>query len=182
MTKMNRNMFFSFFKKNSSKGFTLVELLVVIAIIGILAAAVLIAVNPLEQVRKAQDQSLLSAANQYVGALNSYYAAKGGFPWTSGVGTCGTPTGVLSGTAGSCITTALIASGDLKQSSENQSSILPKLTLTSRTNANGIESTVICFKPQSNQMTTDKTKNVYAIDGQYCNGAGGTSACYTCAF
>ncbi|MBI2031792.1 MAG: prepilin-type N-terminal cleavage/methylation domain-containing protein, partial [Candidatus Levybacteria bacterium] len=35
----------------NQKGFTLIELLVVIAILGILAAVLLVGVNPLEQIR-----------------------------------------------------------------------------------------------------------------------------------
>ncbi|MCX6783487.1 MAG: type II secretion system protein [candidate division WWE3 bacterium] len=45
-------------KKNS--GFTLVELLVVIAIIGILAAVALVAINPLEMIKKGHDAARIS--------------------------------------------------------------------------------------------------------------------------
>lgn len=64
---------------NRIKGFTLIELLIVIAILGILAAAVLVAINPgkrLAQARDAQRKSDISAiANALVGyyTINSYY-------------------------------------------------------------------------------------------------------------
>jgi len=60
--------------KKMKKGFTLVELLVVIAIIGVLAAALLIGLNPLEQTRKAQDSGLLSKCKEAIAAGERYYA------------------------------------------------------------------------------------------------------------
>lgn len=63
--------------KNLRKGFTLIELLIVIAIIGVLSGAVIIALNPLENIRKSQDATLISKAQDIVRACDSYNASEG---------------------------------------------------------------------------------------------------------
>jgi len=63
------------------KGFTLVELLIVIALIGVLAVAVLAAINPLEQLNRARDTGMESDASQLLAAIDRFYAAQEKFPW-----------------------------------------------------------------------------------------------------
>ncbi len=68
-----------------SLGFTLVELLIVIALLGVLAAAVLAAINPLEQANRARDTRMRSDASQLLAAIDRYFVARDQFPWvTSG--------------------------------------------------------------------------------------------------
>ena len=55
---------------NKKNGFTLVELLVVIAIIAVLAGAVLIAINPVEMMKKSRDAKRLSDLDQLVRAMH----------------------------------------------------------------------------------------------------------------
>ncbi len=62
--------------KKIQKGFTLIELLVVIAIIGILAAVVLVAVNPTEQLARGRDASKLSTVSGLGKAVQSYYTSQ----------------------------------------------------------------------------------------------------------
>lgn len=64
-----------------NKGFTLVELLIVIALIGVLAVAVLAAINPLEQLNRARDTGMESDASQLLAAIDRYYATQEKFPW-----------------------------------------------------------------------------------------------------
>lgn len=64
-----------------SLGFTLVELLIVIALIGVLAVAVLAAINPLEQLNRARDTGMESDASQLLAAVDRYYATQEKFPW-----------------------------------------------------------------------------------------------------
>lgn len=54
-------------------GFTLIELLIVIAVLGILSAVVLVAINPVQQVRRARDSQAKSDIGQIATALETYY-------------------------------------------------------------------------------------------------------------
>ena len=65
---------------NLRRGFTLVELLVVVAILGILAAGVLVAINPIEQTNKARDSTAVVKAKEFTSGCERYYASNGVFP------------------------------------------------------------------------------------------------------
>ena len=62
-------------------GFTMIELLIVIAVLGILAVAVLSAINPIEQINRGRDTGTRSDAEQFISAVDRFYAAKGYYPW-----------------------------------------------------------------------------------------------------
>jgi len=55
------------------KGFTLIELLIVIAVLGVLAAVVIVAINPFQQLAKGRDAGRLTATAQ-LGEANVTYA------------------------------------------------------------------------------------------------------------
>lgn len=80
----------------AKRGFTLIELLIVIAILGILAAAVLVAVNPAKRQKQARDAGRKSDVGQVATALQAYHTSPGSGIYPAGL-------------------TALTASGDLKQ-------------------------------------------------------------------
>jgi prepilin-type N-terminal cleavage/methylation domain-containing protein len=55
--------------RDEKQGFTLIELLIVIAIIGFLAAAVLVAVDPVKRIQDARDSRRFSEANAILNAI-----------------------------------------------------------------------------------------------------------------
>lgn len=66
----------------SAKGFTLIELLVVIAVIGILAAAVLIAINPLQKINQSKDAGTKEGLGQAASAMETYFTQNQSYPTT----------------------------------------------------------------------------------------------------
>ena len=67
------------------RGFTLIELLIVIAILGILAAAVLVAVNPAKRQNQAKDSQTKSDIGQMATALQAYFTTPGSGSYPSQV-------------------------------------------------------------------------------------------------
>ncbi len=67
-------------------GFTMIELLIVIAILGILAVAVLSAINPVEQINRGRDTGSRSDAEQLLSGIDRYNAFQGYYPWMVGAG------------------------------------------------------------------------------------------------
>ncbi len=68
-------------KLHSQLGFTMIELLIVITILGILAVAVLSAINPIEQINRGRDTGSQSDAEQLLSAIDRYNAFQGYYPW-----------------------------------------------------------------------------------------------------
>ena len=68
-------------KSNKQKGFTLIEILVVIGIIAVLAAIVIIAINPARQFAQARDAKRTSDVSAISNAIGQYISDnKGAFP------------------------------------------------------------------------------------------------------
>jgi general secretion pathway protein G len=69
-------------RRAATRGMTLIEIMVVITIIGLIAAAVTVAVIP--QLQKAQVDRTVLDIKSVEGALKLYYARKGNYPDTAG--------------------------------------------------------------------------------------------------
>lgn len=64
----------------SIRGFTLIELLIVIAVIGVLAAGVVAAINPLKRINQANDSKIKNDIGQIATALQAYYTTNQLYP------------------------------------------------------------------------------------------------------
>ena len=74
-------------KLMNNKGFTLIEILLVIGIIAILAAVVLIAINPARQFKQARDSQRVSNVNAILNAVGQNIADNKGLFKCNGVTT-----------------------------------------------------------------------------------------------
>lgn len=68
-------------QKSKRFGFTMIELLIVIAVLGVLAVAVLSAINPIEQINRGRDTGSRSDAEQLLSAFDRYYTSQEKYPW-----------------------------------------------------------------------------------------------------
>jgi len=174
-------------KRLENKGFTLIELLIVIVIIGILATAVLSAINPIEQINKAQDQGRKSNAAEIVNALERYYTTFEQYPWPSaaesltGLGTepplestvsaaaIQTAAGVnapwLGARADTSATPSLIGTQEIKPDFADRKDLQDLKVYRYGNQANLVR---VCFTPESNNSLQQ---------AQFLNGELNTSAC-----
>ncbi len=164
--------------ENFTKGFTMIELLIVIAVLGILAVAVLSAINPIEQINRSRDTGTRSDAEQLIGAIDRYYATNGYYPWQTGA----TDTD-NTGTAWQAVSDSWVAPADdtvvlTELSSEGRAEIKESfVTRITGSDYNSLfvynggdqgDSTYVCFAPQSANFTTEAADRCdAALPGDY---------------
>ena len=189
----------------SLRGFTLIELLIVIAVIGILMVAVLSAINPVEQIRKASDTRRKSDAAEFLNALERYYATTQCYPWEiSNSGTCTTGASNLASpvalsllktgnaplasgtgcTQNGCILNELLAKNEIKKEfliRGDSGEDWQHLWVTK----DAQDLMHICFWPESKTFQTEAKSRGYVKDGSQatCTTPGvkdAATACHTC--
>lgn len=177
--------------QRSRAGFTMIELLIVIAILGILAVAVLSAINPVEQINRGRDTGTRSDAEQLLSAIDRFNAFQGFFPWQEDADDtnvavllseidAATPTVTLAGgtvcpmlerlTEGGSVTTDnCIGAQELKSSfAARIANNAGSRALFIYNRGNQGDSTYICFVPQSNAFLQEAQER--------CDTAGGIPA------
>lgn len=167
--------------RSGKAGFTMIELLIVITILGILATAVLSAINPIEQINRGRDTGSQSDAEQLISGIDRYYAFNGTYPW-QGTDTgaaaledlldngSGEPVQVTDTLAGVDYTTNSILD-ELQIKNELKSSFITRVS--SATNplfiynqgTGGSDSTYVCFNPQSDAFREQAKKRCEGVTG-----------------
>ena len=151
----------------AKKGFTLIELLIVITIIGILAVAVLSAINPIEQIRRAQDQGKESDAAELLNAMERYYTAFFEYPWEALGGS--TPNESL-------VSANLTWIDELIEKGEVKSQFKDRDTWDEVYVTQTGSSVSVCFDPASQNLQEQADEGGKNRNGQ----PGCTSGCYVC--
>ncbi|HUS60067.1 MAG TPA: type II secretion system protein [Nevskiaceae bacterium] len=165
-----------------NKGFTMIELLIVIAVIGILAVAVLAAINPIEQINRGRDTGSRSDAEQLIGGVDRFYATKGYYPWQSSaddetnatVMNSMTNTKTLNDTV---INELVTSTGELKEAFRSRIMASDYNTMWLYNRGTQGDSTYVCFIPKSKSFLDDAnlrcTTGFPSDFGADCNGTGG---------
>lgn len=181
-----------------SKGFTLIELLIVIAVLGILAVAVLSAINPIEQINRSRDTGSQSDAEQLISAIDRYYATQNAlYPWQT---TSTDPTAqdwvevtdawAPAGAPGETVLGRLSAAGneELKTSFTNRITATGYNTLRIYNEGATGNSNYVCFPPKSGAFKTQAETRCTAASGlpddfpqaTACAGGNGANPYWTC--
>lgn len=171
MLKIQKGFISELVRKDSCRakrgGFTLIELLIVITIIGILAVAILSAINPVEQIRRAQDQGRESDSAELLNAFERYYTGFMEYPWDA-LGQAD-PSETLVSSQLAWIN-ELITKGEVKGQFVDRDSWSDIYVTQSG------ELVSLCFDPQSKTFQEQAD-----ADGKTRAGVSGcTTSCYTC--
>ncbi|RJR25465.1 type II secretion system protein [Candidatus Microgenomates bacterium] len=183
--------------KKLSKGFTMIELLIVIAVLGILAVAVLSAINPIEQINRGKDTGSRSDAEQVLSAIDRYYTTKGYYPWQI------SPNDGADAQAWTAVDEAWLDSGgsdavldklseagtgEIKASFVDRISQTEYNTLYVYNGGDTGDSTYICFDPQSasfedeaeDRCTAGLPDDLTAASANICDPEGDGETYYSC--
>lgn len=158
-------------------GFTLMELLIVLGILTVLMSIVIIALNPFQQLNRANDVSTKAIANDFVSAAQQFYATEKEMPWTKNQN-CKNEFASGKTLADMPDCTQELTGGGKLQDTYAQASQLKDLYV----NVCG-SSAVVCYNPKSKIENADaETKyDKFGVNQPGCPAASGDSAnCYWC--
>lgn len=147
-------------------GFTLIELLIVIAVIGVLATAVLSAIDPIEQIKKGRDSTRKSDSAEFLNATERYYTTFEEYPWDadscSGAG-CGSleDTTKTLDTLSAGPIDELLDKNELKPEFERRP-YLAQLYATEEAGSNLVH---VCFEPESQTFIAQAVDKQTQRDG-----------------
>lgn len=176
-----------------SKGFTMIELLIVITVLGILAVAVLAAINPIEQINRGKDTGSRSDAEQLISAVDRYYTGSGFYPWSTAPAASQPTAWGAVGDAWTDGTTAVltklstVGTAEIKESFVNRIKASGYNTLYKSNVGGQGDSTYVCFMPQSSRFSTEAGNRCGAsLPGDFptanaCpSGCAAAKTCYSC--
>jgi prepilin-type N-terminal cleavage/methylation domain-containing protein len=159
------------------KGFTLIELLIVIALLGALAAGLLAAIDPFEQLKKGSDTSIRSQAESFYNATIAFYAQRNTLP--TSLTAQSSWTGTLTSVPGSSAIAELANAGELKSDfyalagAGKLANILVSIP--------SLEKIIVCYQPQSKAFRNDQYTKYDSTGATAANCPNGTStACHQC--
>lgn len=165
------------------KGFTLIELLIVIGILGILAAGLLVALDPIEQFNRGRDTSTRNATREILGAMQRYYALQGTYP--GGYNVVGAVSDDLTGSgAGATAIGVLETSGELKTGFLNSLTAAQRAAMQLSKAAGGVDANIsVCFNPVSKGISSEALANKTSagVVSGTCPSAAVGAACYWCS-
>jgi hypothetical protein len=125
-----------------SKGLSIIETLIVIAIFGILSIAVISILDPLEQIARGKDISLIQTSEIITNAVNRYSVSQKSLPWTTDIQTV-----TLDTPDGESFVANIITLGELKNNfPETHNKNFQKLYVTTQTDDAELH---LCFQPHS---------------------------------
>ena len=145
------------------------ELLIVIGVLGILAAGLLAAIDPFEQLKKSRDTNTRNATIELLSGLTRFYSTHGDFPWnmTAYANICGRDTGEALDGFGSIDTFALsmqdprlvnCVMGSLEPDGEIKSTFMDGIGSTNifiGSDSEDLTDLTVCFQPESKSGRVD---------------------------
>ena len=158
------------------------ELLIVIGVLGILAAGLMAAIDPFEQLKKARDANNRNATIETLNAFTRYYATHGDFPWNLETPVdCGT-TEAPGNLADSAVEINNIADciEALEDDGELKADFLINVNADIFVASSGPTDITVCFAPEGKGLRRDATTKYYkdpasgagsydiAIDDTFC--------------